>query len=359
MVKKIFVNGAAGRIGRAVTFEISESKNPNLELAALNDLVGIDALVRNYTRRDSTHGLLPWTIKKIDDSTITINDRKVKVYAEKDPGKMELKENGINIVEECAGVYGDPKTAGKISPAEASSRVFLNYGVERVIMSYPATCDATLIAGANHQDFLNTKHKCISNGSCTTKALVAPLTALLNNGIGVDALLMDTVHAATNSGRILDFGDEYAVLDQIITAKTGAAKATAEVIPALKGKMDGLAFRVPTTDGSFANLYFVANHAGELSAELVNKILERSVNEPIYMGRLGGYYGKEAASTDIIGRKENGIVIFSKTKVIPLPYSIGCNNRNTSLVSIVSGYDNELGPPKDQVIITEYIADNS
>ena len=342
----ILVNGASGRIGRFVTYELIKA---GLPVAALNDLVDTDAIVRNYTRRDTTHGALDWKVEKINEGLIKINDEEIKIMHEKDASQMGLKENGINIVEECSGLY-DGK---KIDP-----NVFLENGAQRVIMSYPAKIkDATIIMGVNQDTYNPEKHRLISNASCTTKALAAPLKVLLNNGIGIDALLMDTVHAATNSQRLLDFGDDYAALNQISTHKTGAAIATAEVIPSLLDKMDGISFRVPTLDGSFANLYFAANHEGKLEREELNNLLRESTSYTKYCGRLAVYEGKEAASTDIIGRTENSIVIASKTRVIPLPYSL--NGRNTSLVSLVCGYDNERGPPKDQVLLTKYILANS
>ncbi|MEK6808958.1 MAG: hypothetical protein AABY14_04685, partial [Nanoarchaeota archaeon] len=183
----------------------------------------------------------------------------------------------------------------------------------------------------------------------------APLAILLDNGIYIHALLMDTAHAATNTQRVLDFGDEYATLNQIITAKTGAAVATGEVIESLKGKMDGFALRVPTTDGSFADLYFVVSYDGKLDAKSVNYILENNYSNPKYFGRLGIFNGAEASSADIVGRKENGVIITSKTKVIPLPLRDD-DGRNTYLVGILSAYDNELAPPRDQALLTKYIS---
>lgn len=348
MKKRIFLNGACGRIGRAVAYEISQQED--LELCALNDPVGIDAIFRNYVRRDSTHGKLDWHIEKLGENTLAINGKKVRVLAEKDTKAMQLKDLGIHIVEECSGIYAKDEKA----------RAFMINGVERVIMSYPVTGGEghiMLVAGVNHELFDPSMHILISNASCTTKALAAPLAILLDHGFNIEALLMDTVHAATNSQHLLDFSDDYAALNQISTHKTGAAIATGEVLPLLKGKMDGLAFRVPTTDGSFANLYFVANYPEELTAKILNEILRKNYQNAKYLGRVALHEEKEAASTDIIGRTENAIIITSKTRVFPLPYTL--EGKRTYLVGLVSGYDNELGPPKDQVILTKYIADKS
>ena len=140
----------------------------------------------------------------------------------------------------------------------------------------------------------------IANASCTTKALAVPLKVLMSSGIEIYAVLMDTTHAATNSQRVLQFFDEYGALNEIQTAKTGAAIATSELIPALERKMDGYALRVPTTDGSFANIYFVA--AGEdISVGNLNRILKTASEDPSLLGRLDYFAGEEASSTDIIG----------------------------------------------------------
>ncbi|MBI5148872.1 hypothetical protein HZA33_04275, partial [Candidatus Pacearchaeota archaeon] len=257
------------------------------------------------------------------------------------------------MVEECSGFYGDDKK----DKTKCLSQQFLDLGVEKVIMSYPAdSADITLVMGANQGIYDSAKHRLISNGSCTTKAMVAPLQLLMDQGIKVDALLMDTAHAATNSQNILES------LNQIWTHKTGAAKSVGEVIPSLKGKMDGLAFRVPTTDGSFANMYFVATSDEDLTAESVNKMFREHYKDSKYMGRMGLFEEQDAGTTnDIIGRTENGVIILSKTKVFDLhmtPFT-GDLSKKAYLVGLVSGYDNEAAPPKDQVLLTEYIANKS
>lgn len=356
MAKNILVNGAAGRIGRAVTYELSSDDYAggyHASLFALNDPVGIDRIVESLSGKDPVHGKYDWKVEKVDDKIIRINGLAIKVTAEKDLTKIPFKEMGIWLVEECSGFYGDDKK----DKTKCLSQQFIDLGAEKVIMSYPAnSADITLVMGANQDLYNAEKHKLISNGSCTTKAMVAPLQLLMDQGIGIEALLMDTAHAATNSQNILES------LDNIATHKTGAAQAVGEVIPSLKGKMDGLAFRVPTSDGSFANMYFVATYAGELTAEKVNQMFKEHYKDAKYCGRLGLFEEKEATTNnDIVGRTESGVIILSKTRVLkPLVRTYGSfDNNRVYFIGLVSGYDNEAAPPKDQALLTEYIAENS
>lgn len=371
MMKRIAVNGANGRIGRVVTYELSRlPRDCGLELVLLNDPVGVDRVVKSLSGIDPVHGKFDWNIRKIDNDTIEINERKVKVYAEKDPAKMHLVDNGIQIVEECSGLYGNDKN----DETRVLGDVFVvQPGVERVIFSYPVTGEGvqTLIAGVNHKDYKPSQYWGISNGSCTTKALAAPIKVLMDNGIYVDTLLMDTVHAATNTQGILDS------LNTIATHRTGAAKATGEVISELKERMDGLSFRVATLDGSFANLYFTAMsiYKEDLSAEKLNQILRDNLRKEEYMGRIELFDGTEADSLrNIVGKTSNSVVITSKTRVIKSRSALeilrinGMDIRADSSVEeyarnsrmyhcmLVSGYDNERGPPKDQTLLTKYIA---
>lgn len=340
---RVGINGASGRIGKPLTYELSDIEG--IEVIALNDIVGAKALVENYTDRDSTHGILPWSVEYISDHLIKINGKKVIVFNEKDPSKIKWGELGVKIVEECTGLY----------TKSGAAKVHLRDGVERVIVSAPATGDGlvTLITGVNHELFNPEKHDYISNASCTTKALAAPLAVLLDNDISMHALLMDTTHAATNTQRVLDYGNDAATLNQIILEKTGAAVATTEVLPVLKGKMSGFALRVPTTDGSFANLYFVASYHEELTPEKINNLISEHLSEPKYFGRVGIHKGEKTATKHVLGRKENGVLITSQTRVIPLPFKD--NGKNTYLVGIVSGYDNELAPPRDQALLTYFV----
>ncbi|MFH1399895.1 MAG: glyceraldehyde 3-phosphate dehydrogenase NAD-binding domain-containing protein, partial [Nanoarchaeota archaeon] len=312
----------------------------------LNDPVGVDKLIESLAGADPVHGTFDWDVEKVNDGTISIFGRHIRVTAEKSLANIPYKDMRIDIVEECSGFFGDDKKDPKVRLSDE----FFKYGVKRVIQSYPANADATIIMGVNHETYDSVKHRLISNGSCTTKALAAPLRVLMDNGISVDSLLMDTVHAATNSQNILES------LDQIWTHKTGAARATGLVIPSLQGRMDGISFRVPTSDGSFANLYAVVTYGGELTAKMVNGFFEAAVGNDAYQGRLAVFAGKDAGTKHhIVGNTANGVVVLDKTRVLPLGLK-GEDGRNAYLLSVISGYDNERGPPMDQVLLTEYVA---
>lgn len=342
------VNGAGGRIGKFLVKALLEE---GIDVVAFNDLVSARKLVDNYNTADSTHGSLDFYARYLSDKEIEINGRTVAFYSERDASRIPWREHGVKIVEECSGFYTE-------GVGNADARLHLSDSVERVIVSAPARGEGlkTLVMGVNHEEFSHKRHSYISNASCTTKALAGPLKILLDAGIEIYSLLMDTVHSATNSQRVLDFCDEPSTLDNIVLAKTGEAIATGEVIPSLKGAMDGFAARVPTSDGSFANLYFVGSHDGYFTAEDINKLFLKSVSREEYCGRVGYLEDSMVSSKrNIVGRDENGIVIGSRTRVMELPFKDG--NRHVYLIGLVSGYDNELGPRKDQTLLTKYIAE--
>ena len=346
METRIAINGASGRIGRAVTYELISTGGDWARVALLNDPVGIDKIRTSLADVDPVHGRFPWTVEKADENHLSINGQLIPVFAQKDLVKIPFADLGVAYVEECSGFYDADKNDKTRKPAQA----FLDQGVRRVFQSYPATADIAIVMGANHDLYDPTKHRLISNASCTTKAVVAPLRPLLDEGIGIESVLLDTVHATTNSQSPLS------VLNQISTHKTGAVRAVGEILTGLAGKLDGMSFRVPTLDGSFASIYMVVTHDGDLSAADVNAILRTAVDDPRYAGRLGVLTGKEANSMqDVVGRTENGLVVLSKTRVHALPYR-SADGKRVSHLQIVSGYDNERGPPKDQTLLTAYVA---
>ncbi len=354
MTKRLFINGAAGRIGRGLTYEVHKSLFSNLELVGLNDPMGIDFAIESYKANDSVHGRYDWKIEKENDNLLVIDGiRRVAFFSERETSKIPFQDLGINILLEGSGFYGDPKVkdkSRKLLAEDNQSRVFLNYGIESVVQTYPAkTADASIIMGVNHLTYDPEKHKVISNASCTTKALALPLQVLINNGIEVEVLSMDTTHAATATQKVLES------LGQIITHSTGAAKATGLVIPTLEGKMTGMSYRVPTLDGSFANLYFVATSKNELNSEIVNDMFREASQHPQYESRIGVFEGEDAGTFDIVGRRENSVVITSKTSLLPL--SFAPEGRKAYLMTVISGYDNELGSVVDPVLLAEHIAE--
>lgn len=349
----IGINGAAGRIGKLNLYQLLQLETEDIEaghkpravVRAINDLAPTDAIINSYRKRDQTHGNLGFRVEKLSEDRIEINGNKVMVFHKRNPAEIPWSEYGVRIVSECSGAFKDRESA----------QTHLQGGAERVVISMPAKgVDGTFAMAVNHESYNPQEHYVISNASCTTKALAVPLKALMDNGIKMYAVLMDTTHAATNSQRVLQFFDEYGALNEIQTAKTGAAIATSELIPALERKMDGYALRVPTTDGSFANIYFVA--AGEdISVGNLNRILKTASEDPSLLGRLDYFAGEEASSTDIIGNTASSIIVASKTKVIHLPFS-GENGMQLGLCGLCSGYDNELGPSRDLAMLLRYIA---
>ena len=355
---RVLINGAGGRIGRAVTYEALKATEKNTVMSgacvvAVNEPAGnIDSLIENYHTRDPVHGLYDWKVGKNTDTTLAMNTRVVGFFSERDLSKIPFKEMGIEMVLECSGFFGDPKQKDKtvkLTPEDNGGRAFFEYGVKKVIETYPAkTADVSMIMGVNHNLYNPREHNVISNASCTTKALAMPLQVLLDNGINIEALSMDTTHAATATQKVLES------LSQIITHSTGAAKATGLVIPSLSGKMAGMSYRVPTLDGSFANLYFVATSDDPLSSGRINGLMTAASRDPKYAGRIGIFEGEDAGTFDIVGRRENSIVLLSKTNVIPLPFAP--EGKKASLVTLISGYDNELGSSVDPVILANYVA---
>jgi len=372
------MNGAGGRIGRAVTHEmVTFTKDPaqshnSAYLIAINEPRGLDFVVNDYKSRDPVHGVYDWKVKKLSDKTLLLDGIPVSFFAEKDISKVPFTENGIDLVIECSGFFGDPKVkdnTAELKPEDNGARAFLGYGVERVIQTYPAkTADIMMVMGVNHGRYNPAKHKVISNASCTTKALAMPLQVLIDNGVNVHALSMDTTHAETGDdlSRLAGLLDktnlestpreEIEKIFRMTTHSTGAARATGYVISSLEGKMNGMSYRVPTLDGSFANLYLVASADNELSAEGINNMFREAVSNPAYMGRIGVFEGKDAGTFDIVGREENAVVIPSKTNLIQLPFSP--KGKKAYLVTVISGYDNEIGSSKDPFLAARYVSDN-
>ena len=332
---KVGINGAGGRIGSSFFRELLNING--LEITAVNEPRGIDFLVEEYGKFSES--------EKVSNEVMKINGNNIAVYREKDASKIPWHNTNVRIVEECSGFYVSGEGKG-------DARLHLGKGVERVIVSAPAVGDglATLIMGVNHNEFDPDKHDYISNASCTTKALAMPLAVLKNSELRVDGLLMDTVHASTTSQEVLS------TLDNIGLTTTGAAKTTGLVLPELAGKMDGFSLRVPTRDGSFANAYAVGVCGNNLSVENLNQFFYDATFQTKYENRLGFNPKLDITSRDdVVGKKENGIVMGAYTRVLELPYN--ADGGKVYLVGFVSGYDNELGPPRDQALLTKYIAE--
>ena len=316
---KVAINGF-GRIGRLVARAILERPDCGLELVAINDLADAKSNALLF-KRDSVHGPFPGSVAA-DGNDIIINGKRIHVTAERDPANLPHAADGVEIALECTGFFTDAESAGK----------HLSAGAKRVLISAPAkNVDLTVVYGVNH-DKLTADHKIVSNASCTTNCL-APVAKVLNDAIGIERGLMTTIHAYTNDQKILDqihpdMRRARAAAMSMIPTTTGAARAVAEVLPELKGKLDGSAIRVPTPNVSLVDLTFTPSR--DTTRDEVNAVLK-------------------AASQGAL----KGVLDFSDEPLVSIDYN-HCPASSTidsletavidgKLVRVVSWYDNEWG----------------
>jgi len=320
MATKVAINGF-GRIGRLVARAILERTDHDLELVSINDLADTasNALLFGF---DSTHGRFPGTVET-DGNDLVVNGRHIRVTPEKDPGKLPHGENGIDIVLECTGFF----------QSDEAARPHLAAGAKRVLISAPATgVSKTIVFGVN-QDSLTADDDIVSNASCTTNCL-APVAKVLNDAMGIERGFMTTIHSYTNDQRILDFPHKdlrraRAAAINIIPSTTGAAKAIGEVIPELKGKLNGGAFRVPTPDGSVTD--FTAVLEKDATVDAVNVAFKEAASNKSYKGVLE-YSEEPLVSEDIVGNPHS--CIFDSKLTLML---------GNGFVKVVGWYDNEWG----------------
>ena len=317
---KVAINGF-GRIGRLVARAILERPDCGLELVAINDLADAKSNAWLF-KRDSVHGAFPGEVTT-DGNNIVVNGKTIHVTAERDPAKLPHKENGVEIALECTGFFTD----------RAGGEKHLEAGAKRVLISAPAKgVDLTVVYGVN-DDKLTAEHKIVSNASCTTNCL-APVAKVLNDTIGIERGLMTTVHAYTNDQKILDqihpdLRRARAAAMSMIPTTTGAARAVGEVLPELKGKLDGSAIRVPVPDGSLVDLTFTPKR--DTSVEEVNKVL-RAASENGPLKGILVYSEDPLVSIDIVHTPQSSTVDSLETAVL-----------EGKLVRVVSWYDNEWG----------------
>jgi glyceraldehyde 3-phosphate dehydrogenase len=327
MTTKVGINGF-GRIGRQVLKAIKERHGDALEVVALNDLFDsqINAHLFKY---DSNYRTYPGTVAVEDDGDDLVVDGKViKVFAERDPGKLPWKDLGVEIVVESTGVFRDAST-------DPGPRSHIDKGgAKKVIISAPAKNeDLTLVLGVNDKIYDPAKHHIISNASCTTNCL-APVVKVLLDNFGIVKGIMTTVHSYTNDQVILDLAHKdlrraRAAALNIIPTTTGAAKAVGKVIPAVDGKMDGFALRVPTPTGSVTDL--VVETEKSTTAEEVNAALKKASESGPMKGILG-YTDEPLVLVDFIGDSRSSIVDSLMTRVM-----------GGNMVKVLSWYDNEWG----------------
>jgi len=319
MSLKIGINGF-GRIGRNLLRAFF--KDPDLDFVAVNDITDSKTLA-HLLKYDSVLGILEADIKSSEEAII-VNDKKIKVLSEKDPSNLPWKDLGISIVVESTGLFRKRQDA--IKHIEHG-------GAEKVIISAPATePDVTLVLGVNEDIYDPEKHNIISNASCTTNCL-APVTKILHQEFGIEKAFMTTIHSYTSDQRILDQPHKdlrrarAAALAQIPTT-TGAAKAVGIVIPELKGKIDGIAIRIPTPNVSLVDL--VALLKKNVSAEEVNESFRNASQ-----GKLKGilqYTEEPLVSVDFMANPHSAIVDGQFTRIT-----------DDNLVKVLAWYDNEWG----------------
>lgn len=263
MAIRVAINGY-GRIGRCILRALFEYKKHNeIELVALNDLSSLD-VIAHLTRYDSTHGTFAGDVSTEGDMLI-VNGHNIRVFAKRNPAELPWKELNIDLVLECTGFFTDRDSAMK----------HINAGAKKVLISAPGkNVDATVVYGVNHKD-LKSSDLIVSNASCTTNCL-APVVKPLNDAIGIESGLLNTVHAYTNDQVLLDGAHEdlrraRSATQSIIPTKTGAASAVGLVLPELAGKLDGFAMRVPVLNVSVIDLTFIAKR--DTSVDEVNNLV--------------------------------------------------------------------------------------
>jgi glyceraldehyde 3-phosphate dehydrogenase len=317
---RVAINGF-GRIGRLVARAILERPDSGLELVSVNDLADAKSNAWLFSR-DSVHGKFPGEVTT-DGDDIVVDGKRIHVTAEKDPAKLPHKENGIEIALECTGFFTDRESAQK----------HIDAGAKRVLISAPAKgVDLTVVYGVN-DDKLTPDMTIVSNASCTTNCL-APVAKVMNDTIGIERGLMMTIHAYTNDQRILDqihkdLRRARAAAMSMIPTTTGAARAVGEVLPELKGKLDGSSIRVPVPDGSIIDLTFTPSR--DTTREEVNAVL-KAASESARLKGILEYSEDPLVSADIVHTPASSTVDSLETAVI-----------EGKLVRVVSWYDNEWG----------------
>ncbi len=337
---KVGINGF-GRIGRnTLRAAFGHSKyGKKFEIVAINDL-GNTKTLSHLLKYDSIYGKFNGNIDLKDDG-LEVNGHYIKFLSQVNPSKLPWKELDIDVVVESTGIFRKREDAKK----------HLDAGAKKVIISAPAkNPDITVVLGVNEQEYNYEKHNIISNASCTTNSL-APPVKILNETFGIKQGFMTTIHSYTGDQRILDFPHKdlrraRAAAVSIIPTTTGAARATALVIPELKGKIDGMAVRVPTPDGSLTD--FTCLLKKETSAEEVNNLFKQASKNSL-KGILG-YTEEPLVSTDIIGNPHSAIIDAMSTSI---------NGEKGNFLKILSWYDNEWGYSCRLVDLINYIFVNN
>ena len=333
MSLKVAINGF-GRIGRNVLRAAGKS-GADIDFVAVNDLTDATTL-GHLLKYDSVHGRFDGTVE-VGDAVLTVNGDKIKVLSERDPAKLPWKELGVDVVLESTGLFTQREKAA----------AHLQAGAAKVIISAPAKEeDITIVMGVNNDQYDPSKHHVISNASCTTNCLV-PVVKVLRDAFGFERGFMTTIHSYTNDQKILDLPHKdlrraRAAAMSIIPTSTGAARATALVIPEVKGKIDGVALRVPTADVSIVDLTCVVERS--TSVEEINATFEEAAAGPL-QGVLAVSH-EPLVSVDYIGDPHSSTIDAMSTNVI-----------DGTLVHVSSWYDNEMGYSSRCVDLMRYVGE--
>lgn len=319
MSKKIAINGF-GRIGRNA-FKLAFERS-DIEIVAINDLTDTKTLAY-LLKHDSTYGNYHREVS-FNENSIIVDGKEIRVFAEKDPANLPWGQLEIDVVLEATGLFTDP----------AKARAHINAGAKKVVISAPAKGEGAkfIVLGVNEHE-LTREDEIISNASCTTNC-IAPVMAVLEREFGIEKSMMTTVHSYTASQRLLDapakdLREARSAAENIVPTTTGAAIATAKVIPALDGKFDGLSVRVPTPTVSLSDITAVLRR--NVSKEEINEVFKRAAAEPFYQGILG-ITDEPLVSSDFKGNSHSCVVDLSLTNVV-----------GGNLIKIVAWYDNEWG----------------
>jgi len=318
MTVKIGINGF-GRIGRNVFRQALA--NGEAEVVAINDLTDANMLA-HLLKYDSVHGILDAEVS-VNGSNLVVDGKEIKVLSERDPANLGWGDLGVEVVIESTGIFTNGEDAKKHVEA----------GAKKVIISAPASGeDLTVVMGVNENSYDPSEHTVLSNASCTTNCL-APVAKVLHDSFGLKRGLVTTVHAYTNDQQILDLPHKdyrraRAAAENIIPTTTGAAKAVSLVLPELKGKLNGMAMRVPVKDASLIDL--VAEFDQNVTAEQVNAALKEAAEGEL--SHVLGYSEEPLVSSDYIGNRNSSTVDALSTMVL-----------EDNMVKVVSWYDNEMG----------------
>ncbi|MEX2587195.1 MAG: type I glyceraldehyde-3-phosphate dehydrogenase [Actinomycetota bacterium] len=326
MTVKVGVNGF-GRIGRIFVRSVLERPDAGVEVVAVNDIASADILA-HMLKYDTTHGTMKDDVVLTDDG-FEVGATKIKVVSERDPADLPWKELGVDVVIESTGIFTNREGASK----------HLEAGAKKVIISAPSPDpDVTIVLGVNDDEYDSDKHQIISNASCTTNS-VGPMAKVLLDNFGIQSGFMTTIHAYTTEQQLQDqisltrtgkpdLRRMRSAARNIVPASTGAAKALSLVIPELKGKLDGMAMRVPVPDGSVTDLVCVLER--DATKEEVNEAFRKAAASENWQGRL--VYTEDAlVSGDIIGNPASCIIDGLSTMAFG------------NLVKVIGWYDNEWG----------------